>query len=283
MSSKTRTTEAQVNKGQRPKQITDEVIGQSGDPVALSADPGIAFGSGSVTGQAVQLASPRWQLAQRRALASRIGRVQGNDHVKRLVASLGVATEPLEEEVTTIPSTEPLEEEVTTIPSTEPLEEEVTSPVTVGLRLPVAQREGVLVTHSKPKDVSPAQRPPPVLVPVDASRAGACVICNGGNFAVWINPAEPTCTVACMRKHEEKHIADFKADDAYKNKCASTPDGETFYYASAADAKRFEHPAIDIEIACINKQLETETDEGNKKILKHRAEVTLPAYRRSFG
>jgi len=237
------------------------MIGRVGDPVALLAEPGAAFGSGSAV-QAARLANPRFQVAQRQALAARIGRVQGNGHLQRLVASLGVATEPLEEPATSIPSTEPLEEEVTSSP-------------TMGPRLPVA--------HSEPKDVSPEQRPPPVLVPVDPSRAGACVICNGGDFDVWINPAMPACTHDCMTQHEEKHIVDFMADDDYKDKCLSTPDGETFYYNSMDDARRFEHPAIDIEIACIEEQLKTETDEENEKILKRRAEVVLPRYRESFG
>jgi len=132
-----------------------------------------------------------------------------------------------------------------------------------------------------------APKPPPVMVPVDASRAGASVVCTGGStdYRVWMNPTSPACVVPCMTRHEEKHIADFKADPAYTPavKCASMPDGETFTYASTADAKRFECAASDVEIACITNQLTTEKDDACKTMLTTRKTVTLPNYKAGFA
>jgi hypothetical protein len=127
--------------------------------------------------------------------------------------------------------------------------------------------------------------PPPVMVPVPAS-AGASVVCKGHNsYEVWQNPSEPAWAQPCETKHEQKHIEDFNADPNYKAtvKCPSLPDGETFTYASMADAKRFECAASDVEIACLTDQIAKETDEGNRKGETTRRDVTLPNYKKGFG
>ena len=149
--------------------------------------------------------------------------------------------------------------------------------------------EAVAAPATRPDATVPGRggpTPPPVMVPVDASRAGAAVVCRGNNrYEVWMNPSSGACVQSCMRRHEEKHIADFNADANYKAtvKCASLPDGETFTYASNADAARFECAASDVEIACINEQLKTEKDETCKKTLTRRATVTMPNYKKGFG
>ncbi|NVM57489.1 MAG: hypothetical protein HWN51_05155, partial [Desulfobacterales bacterium] len=208
-----------------------------------------------------------------------------------------VATEPIEEEETATAG------DVTACVATEPIEEEepatagdATAYVATEPLIVERQQESTKVTHRDPRNVTPTRQPSPVLVPVDPAKAGACVIVKDKKFAAWINPTQPKCIVGGMQKHEEKHIADFKADPKYKDipKSGTVPDGETFYYKSAADAKRFEHPAIDIEIAWINKQLKpgilARLFKGKRKpkpkdqrILEHRAKVTLPAYKASFG
>lgn len=129
------------------------------------------------------------------------------------------------------------------------------------------------------------QAPPPVMVPVSAT-AGASVVCKGHNtYEVWQNPSEPACVQPCEKKHEEKHIADFNADANYKAtvKCASLPDGETFTYASNADAARFECAASDVEIACLSAQIAKETDESCKTMATRRRDVILPNYKKGFG
>jgi hypothetical protein len=123
------------------------------------------------------------------------------------------------------------------------------------------------------------------MVPVSAS-AGASVTCKGHNsYEVWMNPSEPACVQPCERRHEEKHIADFNADPSYKAtvKCVSLPDGETFSYASTADAARFECAASNVEIACLTEQLKTTTSVGDKAIMTNRRDVILPNYKRGFG
>lgn len=130
-----------------------------------------------------------------------------------------------------------------------------------------------------------AEAPPPVMVPVSAT-AGASVVCKGHNtYEVWQNSSEPACVQPCEKKHEEKHIADFNADPNYKAtvKCASLPDGETFTYASHADAARFECAASDVEIACLTAQISKETDEACKTMATHRRDVILPNYKKGFG
>jgi hypothetical protein len=134
-------------------------------------------------------------------------------------------------------------------------------------------------------------KPSRALVPVDPSRAGGCVIVKGNKFEAWINPSQPSCIVGGIEKHENKHISDFLADNNYKDIPTNgpswgeqpVPDGETFYYRNNDDAKRFEHAAIDIEIAWLDNQLKGNLSTQDKETVKNRKDVTLPAYRNSFG
>jgi len=67
-----------------PVELAEELTGLE----RLPGGPMLAFGGGSVEDQAARLGDMRLQGAQRRALASRIGRTQGNLHLQRVVASL---------------------------------------------------------------------------------------------------------------------------------------------------------------------------------------------------
>lgn len=57
-----------------------------------------AAGSGSSEAQAARLADPRWQSAQRQALAGQIGRIQGNRHLQRTMASLKQQNQAIQRE-----------------------------------------------------------------------------------------------------------------------------------------------------------------------------------------
>ena len=282
-----------------PVAVDNVVANLVGDQIGPLAEMGAPFRNGSA-GQAAQLGNSSWQVAQRQTLATRIGRVQGNAHLQRLVASLRVSTEPLEEEaaspammVASEPPTEMPEEEaaspammVASEPPTEMPEEEAASPATASVAANAASGLFVLDAAEKSDpaiDLGSRQLAAPVLAPTGCENAGGCVYCDGGALKAWVNPSEPACVKPCIQKHEDKHVADFKADSVYKDKCSSTTDGHGVTYNSRADQTKFELPAIDLEIKCLKEKLKTETDTNNKKIIKKRAEVTLPAYRVACG
>ena len=128
---------------------------------------------------------------------------------------------------------------------------------------------------------------PPTLdgVPRDEDAAGMVWI-KSSAWAVWMASGNPSCIEGGVRLHEEKHVSDFKADPDYKDfpmKTGESGEGKTIYYGSAADARRFEHPAIDIEIKWLKKQLEGNPSAGDKRIMENRANVVLPAYKASFS
>jgi hypothetical protein len=191
-----------------------------------------------------------------------------------VVEDRSTATEPVEEEE------EMVGEDV--VAETEPGEEEEEM---IGDRGSIVNYSGI---------IGAKQKLSPVLVPVDPSKAGACVIVKDKKFDAWYNPSEPKCVLGGMKIHEEKHIADFQADPNYKDIPTKgltwngpvkgpVPDGETFYYRNSEDAKKFEHAAIDLEIAWLNEQLKTNLSETDKNIITKRATKILPAYRKSFG
>jgi len=68
------------------------VAGPAGDLISLAELPGgvisAAAGDGAVQAQAARLGDPQVQSAQRQALATRIGRVQGNGHLRGVIASI---------------------------------------------------------------------------------------------------------------------------------------------------------------------------------------------------
>ncbi len=185
-------------------------------------------------------------------------------------------------------ATEPVEEEEEMmvgdcVTATEPVEEE--EEMMMGDRGTITSYPGIISTNQKLS---------PVWVPVDPSKAGACVIVKDKKFSTWFNPSEPKCIFGGMKIHEEKHITDFNADPNYKDIPTKglawegpvkglVPDGETFYYRNNDDAKKFEHPAIDLEVGWLNEQLKTNLSESDKKIITNRATKILPDYKKSFG
>jgi hypothetical protein len=91
MTERNRITEAKSQKKRRLHveptvvvELTDDLAGLA----QLSGGPAAAAGDGTIVAQDVRLGDGRLQTAQRRALAARIGQLQGNHHLQRAVASL---------------------------------------------------------------------------------------------------------------------------------------------------------------------------------------------------
>lgn len=89
MAKQNQATKAQPDKKSRSKveptvveELTDDLAGLA----ELPGGPIGAFGGGSIQAQAAQLGDGWLQVAQRRALAAQIGRVQGNQYLQRVVA-----------------------------------------------------------------------------------------------------------------------------------------------------------------------------------------------------
>ncbi len=118
----------------------------------------------------------------------------------------------------------------------------------------------------------------------DASMGGS-VVCDKGNMVVWINPSMDACVAPCARKHEEKHIADFKADPDYKDGCKGVPDGHLIFgdgrYKSCDDAIRFEDAATDLEINCLANAIPS-ASAACKNTMQHRKDTTLPNYKKTY-
>jgi hypothetical protein len=96
-------TNAEVELAQLPSErLGAEAADGRDDLAALLRGPDGAFGAGSFENQAARLGDPRLTIVQRQALAAEIGRVQGNKHLQRVVASLklGDKTEQETGEVT---------------------------------------------------------------------------------------------------------------------------------------------------------------------------------------
>ena len=70
-----------------PVAVDTVVANVVADPIGPLAEMNASFRDGSA-GQATQLGNPSWQGAQHQALAAQIGRMQGNRHLRRMVASL---------------------------------------------------------------------------------------------------------------------------------------------------------------------------------------------------
>jgi hypothetical protein len=95
MAKQNQAAEAKSDKKNRPKvkppvveELTDELAGLA----QLPGGPMAAAGDGTIEGQAARLRDSRLQTAQRQAMAAQIGRVQGNKHLQRVVASLKLGT-----------------------------------------------------------------------------------------------------------------------------------------------------------------------------------------------
>jgi len=91
MKSQNQATKVKLNK-QNQRSAGPTVVAEPAGNLAalfeLPTGPVAAAGNGSVEAQANWLGKGRLQGAQRRALAAQIGRVQGNQHLQRVVASL---------------------------------------------------------------------------------------------------------------------------------------------------------------------------------------------------
>jgi len=91
MKSQNQATKVELNK-QNQRSAGPAVVAEPAGNLAalfeLPPSPIAAAGNGSIEAQANWLGKGRLQGAQRRALAAQIGRVQGNQHLQRVVASL---------------------------------------------------------------------------------------------------------------------------------------------------------------------------------------------------
>ena len=82
-------------KSAKSKPVVAEPARNQGVPIEETALPPISS-SPTVQAQVDQLGDSGWQAAQRRAMAARIGRIQGNRHLQRLFGNRAEADRPLE-------------------------------------------------------------------------------------------------------------------------------------------------------------------------------------------
>lgn len=92
MATQSQTTEAKSGVRSKPKVKPAVVVEQLPDELAglalVAGGPVAAGGADTIDAQAALLGDRRFQTAQRQALAAQIGRVQGNRHLQRVVASI---------------------------------------------------------------------------------------------------------------------------------------------------------------------------------------------------
>jgi hypothetical protein len=88
MSKQSHTTEPQANKKNKP-QVEPTPEQATGDLANLTALPSgiLSGGDGSTQNQAALLNDRRWQSVQRQSMAARIGQIQGNRHLQRVISS----------------------------------------------------------------------------------------------------------------------------------------------------------------------------------------------------
>ncbi len=141
---------------------------------------------------------------------------------------------------------------------------------------------------SKLNDPSPADARKGTSIPVltlpDPATMGGVVTVRGGSFVAWINPGEPACVRGGIEAHEAKHISDFEADATYRQipTNGSIQEGHCVYYLAPGDARRFEHPACDVEIAWLREQLANEgLSAADRRTVTNRITV-VQAYKASF-
>jgi hypothetical protein len=90
MTKQTQAAESDQDKKQKKPQIEPVAPQSMGELVPLGSlpiAPQAAAGSDPIEGQASFLRDRPWQGAQRRAITAQIGRVQGNQHLQRMIAS----------------------------------------------------------------------------------------------------------------------------------------------------------------------------------------------------
>lgn len=146
------------------------------------------------------------------------------------------------------------------------------------------------VAEEEELQASPSNKQP-VMVPVDPSKCAGCVIVRNGRFDIYLNENTPDILMGGVIAHEIKHVEDFENDPDYMTiptlgpawMDGPIPDGETFYYRNMDDARMFENAAIDVEIAWLERALEQDLEPEDRRLVVHRKDVVLPAYRASFG
>lgn len=221
---------------------------------------------------------------QRARMVSELQRKYGNVYVQRVMESVNAQAkltvngpdDIYEQEADRV--AEAVTGTISSPPQPEPEEEEVpvqmkTEPETAWQRL-----------QEQKLQAEPALTPPTLDgYPSQDTAAGMAVVRNRA-WAVWIADNVPACIREGVRLHEQKHVDDFNADPDYRDfpRTSGANNNQTMYYGSNADARRFEHPAIDIEIAWLRNQLEGDLSDADRRIIRHRQRIVLPTYRGSF-
>jgi hypothetical protein len=119
---------------------------------------------------------------------------------------------------------------------------------------------------------------------------GPQIVCDGKGHTMIQVPEQPrdekpdlftTCgCLACMELHEQTHKDD--ADKAFPNVCKCGKKGESLKYDSPAEAKRFEVPACNREIGCLEDAKEKWPKKSKcQKIIQDRIDK-VREYRDSF-
>jgi hypothetical protein len=223
---------------------------------------------------------------QRHQFAMQLQKTYGNQHIQRLVESLEAQSKLLvnnsndvyEQEADTVaeavtrtitsPVQQPLEEEEEEMPA-----QTIGQPETAWQKL---QEEKL--------QVQPALTPPTLDNYPDPTRDGGMVVVRSNAWAIWINSDAayvPDCIREGVRLHEQKHIDDFSADADYRSfpTTGGASDGQTFFYGSSADARRFETAAVGVESNWIRGQLGREDlTAEDRRILQTRVNQDLPNY-----
>lgn len=95
MAKQNQAADTKSEKKRRPQVEPVAVAEPSGELAGLAVLPGgplAAAGDGTIQGQSARLDDPRLHSAQRQALAAQIGLVQGNGHLRRVIAQAGRRT-----------------------------------------------------------------------------------------------------------------------------------------------------------------------------------------------
>ena len=101
-----RTRSARQRRRSTKPTVGEELTQELADLPSLPGGPMAKAGGSTVQARAARLGDPPLQTAQRQDLATQIGRVQGNRHLQRVVASLKQAEETSPVQPHNIPTTE---------------------------------------------------------------------------------------------------------------------------------------------------------------------------------
>jgi hypothetical protein len=234
---------------QESGQLTNESLDKEQGPLSLTGTPFYPrMGEHAATISRIPTA------AQRHQFAMQLQKTYGNRYIQRLVN--GNTASPIQP----------------------PVEEEENPVQTVAG--PGAERQNL----PEKSPVQPALTPPTLDGYPDATRYGGMVVVRDNAWSIWINSSTavvPDCIRNGVILHEQKHVADFSADAEYRNfpTTGGASNGQTFYYGSSADARRFETAAVAVESAWIRNQLaRTDLSQSDRTILQNRVDRTLPNY-----